>query len=88
MSQWAARKPKVSKQVGQMWLMSLLLTWAWLLTWWQTNNGSITKSKYAKKTEANKKPVNVLSVIFCSSDSSEDVKDDPESDDELEVDDK
>ena len=28
-----------------------------------------------------------MSVIFCSSDSSEDVKDDPESDDELEVDD-
>ena len=51
-------------------------------------HGNKIISKYAKKkTEANKKPVNVLSVIFCSSDSSEDVKDDPESDDELEVDD-
>ena len=41
-----------------------------------------------QKTEANNKPVNVLSVIFCSSDSAKDVEYDPESDDELEVDDK
>ena len=34
-----------------------------------------------QKPEANKKPVNVLSVICCSSFSSENVEDDPESDD-------
>ena len=41
-----------------------------------------------RKNRSEQKPVNVFSVIFCSSDSSEDVKDDPESDDEFEVDDK
>ena len=41
-----------------------------------------------QKSEVNKKPVNVLSGICCSPDSSKDVEDDPASDDELEVDDK